>query len=226
MIRYQLVIGVLLAAAFGAPIATPSTIESITGPKPFAFAATVLDQGWNQSITYTDVSITMPLEDYTETGPITGVEGTVYLMSQFGTGTTSADEVAPPVSVSGLTASFAPVLLFSGLTLGPGNYYLVLVPVNGSGFSSMTPEGSSFPVDTLGSGVSDLSNGLAPSLLPVSAFPPATYVSLSLPSNFFVSITGDAAPVPEPGGLPLAVGSIFALAFWRHRSRSRRDHAL
>lgn len=193
--------------------ANGGTIISITGSSPFGFAGTVLVQGWNQTTGYAGVDITMPLESL---GSLSGVQGTVYLMNQVGPGTTSANEVAAPVLVMGLTNSFEPVLLFSGLTLGAGNYYIVLVPTTAD--SSLTSEGTSFPTDIFGSGITDLGSGQTGAA--AAAFPPATSVSTSLPSNFFITVTGNASAVPEPTAFSLTVAGIGALALWRRRFRA------
>src|ERR1700689_1855570 len=133
----------LLTVTFALRAGPAPNIIFTTGTSPFGFTGQpAFVMGWNQSLGYTNVTITAPLEDNTAAGPIGGTEGTVYLMNQVGPGTTTANQVAPPVLVSGLTNAFTTVTLFSGLSLPPGNYYLVLVPTNASPMS-MSPEGAS-----------------------------------------------------------------------------------
>jgi hypothetical protein len=112
----------------------------------------VLVESWNQAALYNNVTITAPLEDNSNGGPIAGIEGTVYLTNQIGPGTTVANLVAPPVTVSGLTNTFTVRTLFTGLTLGPGTYYLTFRSTNSNPLS-MSMEGSSTPVITTGTGI-------------------------------------------------------------------------
>lgn len=189
-----------------------ATVYDLTGPSPFGFAnQNPAAAGWSQTVTYTDVTISAPLADLSSGGPIAGVQGTVYLMNQVGLGTTSANNVAPPVAISGLTATFTPRVLFSGLTLGPGNYYLVWVSTSTESLS-MSMQGSGGPLNlTLGTGVADLGNssGLVP-----APFPPATgALSPTEPANnYFFTVTGTLAS-PPPAGVPaLGPGSMIVLA--------------
>ena len=177
---------VLLLAAAAAHAAT--TIYNVTGPSPFGFAnQTVLVEGWYQNAVYNNVTITAPLEDNSSGGPIGGTEGTVYLTNKIGPGTTVANLVAPPVTVSGLTNTFTVRTLFTGLSLPAGNYYLTFRSTNSNPLS-MSMEGSSTPAQTFGPGVSGLG---ADGQITPDPFPPATAVTLSQPGNLFVTVTGD-----------------------------------
>lgn len=200
------------------------TLLNITGSDPFGFAnQQVMVLGWNQTTNYTGVNISMPLEDLSTGGPISGVEGTVYLVNQIGTGTTTGNYVAAPVDVSGLTSSWSSRLLFSGLTLGPGNYYVVLFSTSVNDLS-MSPEAASWPpVQTMGSGVALLGVGAA---LTATTFPPASDFGPLSPPNYahlFIDITGTNVPVanvPEPSTMILFGSGLGALglAAWRRRS--------
>ena len=205
---------VLISAVFFVFLATAgvghaANVLTITGPAPFGFAnQIVMVEAWSQSATYTNVSITLPLEDNSVGGPIGGVEGTVYLMNQIGPGTTSANEVVPPVSVSGLTNAFTLRTLFSGLTLPPGNYYVVLASTNSSPLS-MSPEGSSTASVTPGTGVTELGTGVQ-SFSPAPYPPASDLLPLSAPGNVFITVTGDlvatgAVAVPALDAIGLAV---------------------
>ena len=177
---------VVLLTAVAAHAAT--TIYGVSGPSPFGFAnQTVLVEGWNQNALYNNVTITAPLEDNSSGGPIGGVEGTVYLTNSIGPGTTVANLVAPPVTVSGLTNTFTVRTLFTGLTLPPGNYYLTFKSTNSNPLS-MSMEGSSTPTSTFGPGVTDKGGD---GQITSDPFPPATAVTLSPPGNLFVTVTGD-----------------------------------
>lgn len=194
---------VLILTAVAAHAAT--TIYGVSGPSPFGFAnQTVLVEGWYQNALYNNVTITAPLEDNSSGGPIAGVEGTVYLTNKIGPGTTVANLVAPPVTVSGLTNTFTVRTLFTGLTLPPGTYYLTFRSTNSNPLS-MSMEGSSTPTLTLGPAVSDLGGD---GQITPDPFPPATAVTLSPPGNLFVTVTGDlitnfAIPAISPAVLAL-----------------------
>jgi hypothetical protein len=181
-----------------------ANIFNVTGPTPFNITGEIADViSWGQSTAYTNVTITMPLADVTGGGPIGGVEATVYLMNQVGPGTTAANQVAAPVSILGLGASFTTRTLFSGLTLPPGNYYIVVVRTT---TASAAVEGSSTPTVTAGSGVADRGDGVTFTL---AGYPPAsnfTPTPLQLPTNVFITVTGDATtlpPTPAPSSLIL-----------------------
>lgn len=209
---------VFLLAAVAAHAAT--TIYGVSGPSPFGFAnQTVLVEGWYQNALYNNVTITAPLEDNSSGGPIGGVEGTVYLTNSIGPGTTVANLVAPPVTVSGLTNTFTVRTLFTGLTLPPGYYYLTFKSTNSNPLS-MSMEGSSTPTVTLGPAASDKG---ADGQITSDPFPPATAVTLHPPGNLFVTVTGDlvtnfAIPVLSPWILAL-LGAAFALVGWKFTAR-------
>jgi len=183
-----------------------------SGPAvPFGSTA-VLVLAWSQEIPYANASITAPLVDTTPEGPIPGTQGVVYLMTSFGPGTTQADHVAPPVSVSGLKSFFEPRLLFSGLALDPGTYYLVWAPTTYSPHVSMSP-GTSMPTDvTTGPGVTFVGIGISDT---VASFPPATDAPVG-PSgfgSFIITITGEplsGRPTPTPAPTPMAVPTLSA----------------
>jgi hypothetical protein len=81
---------------------------------------------WTQTASFSDVTIDASL---TSEDP-TFLSGTAYLMSAIGPGTTPGSEVVAPADFTVPFASHAgsvtPTVLFTGLDLGPGNYYLVL----------------------------------------------------------------------------------------------------
>jgi hypothetical protein len=155
---------------------------------------------WQQTGTFSGVSITAKLLDFSASAPATA---TAFLTNQIGAGTTQlANEVANgPISISNTT--YTNVLLFSGLTLGPGTYYLVIQ--NGSNLSWGGTFGTPTTVQT-GAGVT---------VGPTSGFafgPPAPYAPASTFTNkttrFLFSVTGNAgAAVPEPAlGLLVSAG--------------------
>ena len=196
---------------------------------PFLFGNSgVLVTAWSQSTIYTNVSITAPLLDSTPGAPIHGIEGVVYLVTRFGPGTTPADNVVPPVTVAGLSGLFTPRLLFSGLTLGPGTYYVVWAPTNHTPHLSMSPEGAPNSLTT-GIGVSFL--GIANSDT-VDSFPPATNtpVTDTGEGSLIITVTGDPfALIGEPTPVPtlsvwgtLALAALLALLTMSNWSRRRQ----
>jgi hypothetical protein len=203
-------------------------VFTVTGTNSFGFGGSIFASGLRLSTTYTGVSITMQLGDLSSGGPIGGTEGTAYLMNQIGTGTTSGNIVAGPVTISGLTAAFTPQLLFSGLTLTPGNYFIVLVPqVQTPGTPSLSPQGASTPnfTDTAGVGVLDLGNTQLGGA--TAAFAPATtnLNNLFLPTNFFMTITGtQTGPIatPVPSSLILLLTGLACVGLYGARRKFAR----
>jgi hypothetical protein len=198
------------ALLFTASIALhAANVITTTGTAPFGFTgqpAFIIE--WNQTIGYTGVTITMPLVDNTPT-PLSGVEGTVYLTNQLGPGTTTANQIASK-QISGLSGTVGTVTLFTGLTLPPGNYYLMLVPTNTNPMSS-SPQGASGVniTTTTGTSVTALGAGV-PST--VAVFPPDSTVTLST-GNIFFTVTGTLAPslTPAPSSLILML-TVLAMA--------------
>jgi hypothetical protein len=188
-----------------------ANVINATSPSPFSFGnQAVFVTAWAQGAVYTNVTITMPLEDNSSGGPIGGVEGTVYLMNQIGPGTTTANQVAPPIAISGLTNAFTPRTLFTGLTLPAGNYYVVLVPTN-TNPTSMSPAASSSPVVTLGTSVTALGSNTAHSS---AVYPPSTSVTLgTAEGSLLFTVTGDpAAPTPTTPVPPSLILTLTAMA--------------
>jgi hypothetical protein len=216
----------LMALLATAAFVNATTIINATGPSPFGFGnASVLVTAWTQGAVYTNVSITMPLRDDSPGLPIGGVEGTVYLTTQIGPGTTTSDQVAPPITISGLFSSFTPRTLFSGLTLAAGNYYIVLVPTKTFNVS-MSPEGPSNAVITTGTAVTFLGAGNTPQS--PAAYPPATNITLgTAEGSFFITVTGDPAgplQTPEPSSLILTLTAIGSLGIYHRRKLRLSPH--
>jgi hypothetical protein len=185
----------LLVCLTGSAVASGANIFNVTGSPAFSFGNGLLMEGWTQAATYSNVSISMPLADGTIGGPIVGVQGTVYLMNAVGPGTTAANEVAPPVTISGLTATSTPRTVFSGLTLPPGNYYVVWAATSETLGLTMAPQGSQHSVVTPGTYSVALGSVWAP-MAGANPFPPATNMNLPLESNIFIDVTGDFVSAP------------------------------
>jgi hypothetical protein len=201
-----------------------ANVINATGPSPFFFGGqAVFVAAWSQGAAYTNVTITMPLEDRSNGGPIGGVEGTVYLMNQIGPGTTTTNQVAPPIAISGLTNAFTSRALFTGLTLPAGSYYVVLVPTN-TDPSSMSPGASNSAVVTTGTSVTFLGAGNTSS---AAVYPPATSVPLgTAEGSLLFTVTGDPAgsipTTPVPPSLILTLTAMGGVGIYRGRKFLRR----
>jgi PEP-CTERM motif len=126
----SLFVGILVSS-----IASSSTVIAVTDPVvPIARGALFLGgqfsndvaASWTQSASFSSISIDATLA----TSDPAFRTGTAYLTSALGSTATPADVIASapftaPVGVIG-TENVTPTVLFSGLSLGPGTYYLVL----------------------------------------------------------------------------------------------------
>jgi hypothetical protein len=162
--------------------------------------------------------------------PIPGLEGEVYLVTQFGPGTTPANNVAPPVTVFGLRSVFKERVLFSGLTLGPGTYYVVWAPTNHTPHLSMSPQGTELNSTSVTTGidVSFVGVGLSDTVAP---FPPATNTPVAEAAfSLTITVTGDPfALTEEPTAVPtlnawgmLALAALLVLLTMSSWSRRRK----
>jgi hypothetical protein len=178
----------IIGALLGLPLAA-GTIVSTDGLGNIGFAWGVDVAGWSQTQTYINVTITAEIDP----GLSPGATGTFYLMTQIGPGTTTANQIAT-TTVTATGPEFNSVLetLFTGLTLGPGNYYLVFGSPNELGWA-MAPAGITPVTDT---GVTYTLNGIENV---GAAYPPATTV----PNNFgdIYEFTASGTAVPEPTSL-------------------------
>lgn len=205
-------LAVILASALSvnaAPIITPvgqANFRSLVFDSQFNVVSWTLTGSW------TNVAIAASL-----TSSTAGRTGSAYLTNQIGPGTTIANQIATTgftFAQVGNAFDVSYVNLLSGLTLGPGTYYLVLASANtvsdsgisgGSGVTYSTAAGVSV-------GPMQLSN------IVNAGFPPAsTGISTSTVGNRFFTVNGD--PVPEPSTVFLFGGGLLAFAALRLRSR-------
>jgi hypothetical protein len=149
------------------------TIISGTGPhgSTLTLGATnqILVTSWSSTQTYSNVGIAFE----SIFGPFTG---TAYLMTQIGPGTTTAQQVASS-SYSVLDSSLSLTNLFTGLTLGPGTYFLVVTSGPTGGWD--TPYTAGPAVVTTGAGVTRGAQYIANdgNGVPNLAYPPASTFS-------------------------------------------------
>jgi len=204
------VFGVLLAPVHGhADIIAES---SPTGPVLTFVVNSPEGVFWTQTGTYTDVSISAYLASAGFDGD---GSGTVYLTNAIGPGTTIANEISQ-ISLSGLATAPVPATnLFSGLTLGPGTYYLTSTDVFPAGLAWENFDSVAVNIAPGGSIGEELNIGISP----VPAFPPAASLTAE-PFNFAFSVTGTPVAAPEPSSVPLLLTIIGGVGL-RRRIRTR-----
>jgi hypothetical protein len=187
----------------------------------------VFEVGWSQlqGTTYSNVTIDALLGSSDPSFR----SGTAYLMRAIGPGTTSASEVVAPVDFTApLASGSGPVpstVLFSGLSLGPGIYYLVLSAPYFAGGSPLTWAIPTEPVYTDNCGVSACavlasSSEANTTLFPADAFPPASHFVTPAPFPMF-DVTGTFVPfLPEPPTSALLLLGVAGLVVMGRRRKS------
>ena len=207
MTKYLAIALLLANSAMGATVISVTWNASSSGT-----AIGLAAVSWNQTGSWSNVAIGANLVG---NGLVVST-ATVYLMNQIGPGTTAANEVAPPVPISTAANPGLNVMLplYSGLSLGPGTYYLVFAPDAGS-VLGWDVTGNQ---QVLGPGVTQ--NTDQGSLTP-DAFAPASAFSNASNSRIF-SVTGTlgAAPgVPEPSTVIMLFAGLTGLAVKALRKR-------
>jgi hypothetical protein len=216
----------LLGALFAAlPCRADTIIDTGVGAAgPSVNAGQFESQGWTQTGTYDEANISVALSSWT---PGSTFNVTAYLTNAIGPLAQS-----PPIastSFSGETPDSNPqtFLLFSGLTLGPGAYYLTLSSTDSNGAEPgalwLTECASGCP-KTLDSGVTLLAENFVNLSFGVenSAYPPAS-TFITFPGAFLNFILTDAgeSSVPEPETFRAAmIGIAGLLAGLKFRNRS------
>jgi len=205
--RCQLVPFIL---CFGALSASAQNIITVTGPQAgngnFQGAG---QSSWTQTGTYTGVTIQATIESCFGTAT-----GTAYLTLN---GTAAGNQVAVNNSLS-VTPTSAVVTVFSGLTLGPGTYYLTLVGSSSNECAGLIWQNiaSGSTTVTVASGVTAGSSGGSNS--GVAAYPPAS--SFTVAQSFLYSVSGTASTgTPSPTPAPptwilLGTALLLMSAYW------------
>jgi hypothetical protein len=208
--------GIALVFASGA---FAGTIVSVTGAGGANFTLGGSDQdevlaaSWTTLGTYFDVSITADVGANDSTVPSISA----YLTTGIGPTETDADQIA------GIT--FNPSTdneidtLFSGLNLGPGTYYLVLIGGDLDTTESVWWGTDAGTAATTGAGVTFGGDGFAAigvGLGVNNTYPPASDFNSAPGLGLLFQVTGDAAP--EPGSFTLApIGGLAGLWLWKRR---------
>jgi hypothetical protein len=171
----------------------------------------VVAVSWSQTAAFSNVII-----DASLVSSDSGFRGGMaYLMNAIGPGTTPASEVVAPASftapVSTDTSVDVPLtVLFTGLNLGPGTYYLVLAAPHADVFPSpLGWQDANTPVVTSAAAASIGFSfiALGPSVAP---FAPASQFNISTSATMF-DVSG--VLVPEPSSLTLfGIGTLAAAA--------------
>src|SRR5262245_57720969 len=181
------------------PNADPIII-SVTAPPALSTlidASSAVATSWSQSKPYTDVSIAV-LVDSAIVGQTPTADA--FLTTRIGPGTTTSDEIAHTrftVPIEGPICSpsscGAMVTLFSGLSIGPGNYFLTLSP-NAMSTGNVGWFPALNPTVIVDAGVIQGASFVA---APVAPYPPANaFVIYPFAMNFAVTATGVFAGTP------------------------------
>jgi hypothetical protein len=208
------------------PVCAETIISTGVGPDgPAVYAMQFEEQGWTQTQTYTDVSIEVALYSWT---PGAAFDGTAYLTNSIGPG--AVQQALDKATYSGETADSTPemITLFSGLTLGPGTYYLTLASTDNIGIQP----GAIWDMEcrscsiTLDSGVTLLSQNFASAQSENGSYPPGSNFAASSPA-LNLTVTGQGADIvvpvnsPEPASWLAVMAGLAAAAYASIRRRGR-----
>ncbi|MBI4902971.1 MAG: hypothetical protein HY820_05005 [Acidobacteria bacterium] len=214
----------------GATLPAATIISAVDGPPPNSLqlndpGSTVTGAAvvsWTQSVSYTNVSISAYL--FANVPALAGQpeQYKAYLTNIAGPGTTAANNIASPVTGAGIPfvapAPGSPTLLFSGLTLGPGNYLLTIQALNTSD-GGLLWESKAGLVPTVGAGVAYGALSLAMSdgsigQLDAGFAPASSFAQLSPNGTVMFEVSGDLV-APEPTNLLLCGAGFLALGLLR-----------
>ncbi len=215
MIRFHVV---PLVLCLGACSAGAQTVISVTGTSAGTDNELAVGQSsWTQTATYTGVTIQATLESCS--GLATG---TAYLTLN---GTAAGNQIAINNALSVNTGD-TPTTLFTGLTLGPGTYYLTLSPTSGE-CDEIWQNIEGTPAVAVGAGVTAGSSGGTGAGHLVAAYPPASTFGNSASFLFSVTFTG-STPAPSTTPAPasailLGVGLLFLLLWYARRFRQQAN---
>jgi hypothetical protein len=202
----QLRTTILLAAlstglTFGGTIISDLCCGGTSGSTGGSFAVT-----WTETGSYNNVMIGANL--VTSNGLSTST-GLAYLLTAIGPSADASDEVVAPFSISviGNPGVNTMTTLFSGVTLGPGTYYLAIVPTSVNQSNSLDWDETGVPVQVLDTGVTQ---GSDESL--AGSFNSAETASAGF-HNFLVTGTpATQSTTPEPATTVMMLGGLAGFA--------------
>jgi hypothetical protein len=206
------IIGAAFLAAFGG-VLSAETIVDVSGPFSLNYTAASPDpfgrydyvaSAWTQTSSFNAISIS-----FTGNAAFASpVGGTAYLTTAFGPGTTSADQIASsPFSITG-PASVSE-LLFSGLSLDAGTYYLSIAANPGG---QIGWNATANPVVTTAGGVT-LSPGFACFNASPVNYPPSGG-SCQPAGGMLFDVSGTATPEP-PSALLVGFAALSGIYLWK-----------
>ena len=200
-------------AALAAALAASSqagTIASETGTYGYGYTANgqnTVAITWTQTQAYQNVTISAPLYGF---GSSTTT--LVQLTNALGSGTTAAANQIASATVTDSIGSPSFVTLFTGLSLGPGTYYVVA----SQGFAWY---GNTTGTTTGAAGVSGIANLYTTA--GVNSYAPSSTFGVDPGNQFFFSVTGNAvASTPEPASTLMVCVSIVGMIGYRGRRRA------
>jgi len=208
--RQTFLAAVLVLIVLSFPLGATTIISTDLGSAGYTelFGGFAADVAWTQTGTFSGATVYAEIDPGGNGTTPSTETGTAYLTTQIGPGTTVADEIASTsFSVTGLAFDPTDDPLFTGLTLGPGTYYLVLTATGSQpGGWEITSTGIT-PVTA--PGVTDIDLGHQGT--GTASYPPALSFSLVNGNPLEFSVTGTSSATPEPSTLPLVCATLRVL---------------
>jgi hypothetical protein len=204
-------------SAFGGPVTIVSDLfTSGTSGSTGGWQAVT----WTETGSYTNVSIGANLA--ISNGLSTGT-GIAYLVTALGPSATLANLVATdPITVSGNPGVNTMTSLFTGLSLGPGTYYLLINPTDINMTDSLVWDGGGTPTQTLDTGVIQQADRMLSGTVATPPYDSANIASTLSVSHLF-SVTGTAvvgnSNTPEPGTMGMLALGLGGLGVFLRRKR-------
>lgn len=208
--------------ALVAPLCSAATIAAVDSPQSYqrgliAPGIGTYSLGWSQLDTYENVVIRVDIRELVDQVAYGGSIA-AFLTDQVGAGTTQlANELAPDAIVPFTPGHAGLLTVFSGLTLGPGNYYVTIT--GDTGMAHIGETGT--PSPTLAPNVTILGYGIdCCSVLGYLPAQPADWIN----SAWNFEVTGDLVTetngeIPEPSSMALVAGGLAAVVLRRrHKS--------
>lgn len=182
-------------------------IVEVPGPSSGGSGNRVFATSWTQTGTYSDVSISADL--FGLDAP--NVTATAWLTTAIGPGASIADQLA--------TTTVNSDNLFSGLTLGPDSYFLVISISSGSSAAGWSSSSAPAPITAADVTIGSSFFG---TFLDFPAFGPSASLVAAPTVQFLYRVEGvtdDQTAVPEPATLSLLGAAMVFMATGMARRR-------